>query len=184
MSMKKLILLLLCSVLIYSNANAESEYAEHKDKSNGFGMSAAYGEGKSNIDIYRIGLKKDYGIEWFKSENSYLSGFFELSYNYWHYRSEDIHGITLSPIFAYYLGKSTDFFRPYIAGGIGAALLDKYHIKDRNLGSNLQFEDRIGIGAVIGWLDINCSFFHYSNAGLTPPNAGIDIWLFSGTFRF
>ena len=184
MNIKRLILLMLCSVLLYGNANAESEYAEYEDKINGFGISVGYGEGKSDIDVYRLGLKKDYGIEWFKREHSYLSGFFELSYNYWHYKSEDIHGISLSPVFAYYLGESTDFFRPYIAGGIGAAVFDRYNIKDRNLGSNFQFEDRIGIGATIGCFDINCSYFHYSNAGLKLPNAGIDIWLFSGSFRF
>jgi lipid A 3-O-deacylase len=184
MNMKKLLLPLLCSLLLYGNANAESEYTEHEEKTNGFEISLAYGEGKSDIDIYRLGLKKDYGLEWFKRDFGYLSGFFELSYNYWHYKSEDIHGIALSPVFAYYLGKSTDFFRPYIAGGIGAAVLDRYHIKNRDLGSNFQFEDQIGIGAKIGLCDIYCSFFHYSNAGLKLPNAGIDIVLFSGSFRF
>jgi|APSaa5957512622_1039677.scaffolds.fasta_scaffold181782_1 lipid A 3-O-deacylase len=181
MNMKRLILLVLCSILIYSSANAESDDPEHKE----WGISLSCGEGKENIGIYRLGFQKDYGVKWFKRENSYLSGFFELSYNYWHYtKSDDIHGIALSPVFAYYFGNKASFFRPYIAGGIGATFIDRYRIRDRNLGSNFQFEDRIGIGVIIERFDINFSYFHYSNAGLKLPNSGIDIFLVSGAFRF
>ena len=179
MSFTKFMIMILCLGLFYSNAAADSD-----DKSKKFGIALCYGEDKSDIDIYRAGFQQDYGVEWFKRKNSYLSGFFELSYNHWKYDSDNIQGIALSPVFAYYMQAAEEFFRPYIAGGIGVAYIDRYQIRDRNLGSNFQFEDRIGIGAIIGSFDISLSYFHYSNAGIQFPNDGIDIWLCSGAFRF
>jgi lipid A 3-O-deacylase len=180
MSIKKFILLVLCSILIYSNVNAESEY----EGQNEFGVSFGYGFWNNNIDIYRLAFQKAYGVEWFKRESSYLSGFFELSFNYWEYGSDNIYGLALSPVFAYYYGKSTDFVRPYIAGGIGVALISDNHIRNRNLGSNFQFEDRIGIGAAIGRFDAGCFYFHYSNAGLKLPNEGMDMIVTSLSLKF
>jgi len=173
--MKKLLLLIVGLMLFYNTANADS---------NGFGFSLGYGLSKDSIDIYRFGVKKDYSSRWFESGAGYLSGFFELSYNRWDYNSDEINGLAFSPVFAYYFGKDTDLVRPYVAGGIGVALLDEYRIHHRNLSSHYQFEDRIGLGTRIGFFDMNVSYFHYSNAGLKSPNDGIDIWLFTGAIQF
>jgi lipid A 3-O-deacylase len=162
-------------MFFYSSASADFD---------GFGLFLGYGVGKKDIDIYRLGLKKDYTSRWFESETGYLSGFFELSYNRWEHGGDDINGLAFSPVFAYYFGKDADLFRPYIAGGIGVALLDDYRIHNRNLGTHFQFEDRIGLGARIGIFDMNVSYFHYSNAGLKSSNDGIDIWLFTGAIQF
>lgn len=173
--MKKFLLLIVGLILISNTANAGSD---------GFGFSLGYGVGKKDIDIYRFGVKKDYPSRWFESETGYFSGFFELSYNRWEHGGDEVNGIAFSPVFAYYFGKDGDLFRPYIAGGIGVALIDDYRIRDRNLSSNFQFEDRIGVGARIGFFDMNVSYFHYSNAGIKSPNDGIDIWLFTGAIQF
>jgi len=152
--------------------------------SDGLGLSLGYGVGKEDIDIYRLGFKKDYSSIWLESGTGYLSGFFELSYNHWGYRSDEINGLAFSPVFAYFFGKDNDFTRPYIAGGIGIALIDEYHIHNKNLSSHFQFESRIGLGTRIGFFDMNVSYFHYSNAGIKTPNDGIDMWLFSGAIQF
>ena len=162
-------------MLFYNTASAGSD---------GFGLSLGYGEGKEDIDIYRFGIKKDYSSRWFESGVGYLSGYFELSYNRWEHGGDDINGLAFSPVFAYYFGKDADLVRPYIAGGIGVALIDDYRIHNRNLGTHYQFENRIGLGTRIGIFDMNVSYFHYSNAGLKSPNDGIDIWLFTGAIQF
>ena len=173
--MKKLFLLMVGLMLFCSNASAGSD---------GLGLSLGYGVGNEDIDIYRFGVKKEYSSRWFENGPGYLSGFFELSYNRWVYNSDEINGIAFSPVFVYYFGKDTDYFRPYVSGGIGVALIDEYHIRNRNLSTRFQFEDRVGMGARIGSIDMNISYFHYSNAGLKSPNDGIDIWLFTGSVQF
>ncbi len=162
-------------MLFYNTASAGSE---------GFGLSFGYGVGKEDIDIYRFGVKKDYSSRWLESNAGYLSGYFELSYNRWEYNSDEINGLAFSPVFVYNFGKDADLIRPYISGGIGVALIDDYHIRNRNLSTHFLFENRIGLGARIRSFDMNVSYFHYSNADIKSPNDGIDIWLFTGAIQF
>ncbi len=173
--MKKWVLVCISLVLFTSTAMAESS---------GYGISFAYGEADPDIDIYRVGLKKDFPWKWFESNIGYVSGYFELSYNRWEHTTDDINAFAFSPVFTYHFGKKTNLVQPYIEGGIGAAYLDEYRIADRNLASNFQFEDRIGIGARIGFFDLNFRYMHYSNASLQDPNHGIDILIFTTSIHF
>ena len=169
MIMKKCLLFVVSLILLYSMAMAESS---------GYGMSFGYGEADPDIDIYRVGLKKDFSAKWLKSNAGYFSGYFELSYNHWELNNEDINGVAFSPVFVYYFGDEANLIRPYIEGGIGLVYIDKYHIADRNLSTNFQFEDRIGVGTRIGFFDLNFRYMHYSNASIKSPNHGINIFLF------
>ena len=173
--MKKCLLLCFSLILFYSTAMAESS---------GYGISFGYGEADPNIDIYRLGLKKDFSSKWLKSNFGYFSGYFELSYNHWEYNNEGTNGVAFSPVFAYYFGNESNLIRPYIEGGIGLAYIDDYHIAGRNLSTNLQFEDRIGVGTRIGFIDLSFRYMHYSNASIKAPNDGIDIWIFTTSIQF
>lgn len=152
----------------------------------GQGLSLGYGQGEANsdIDIYRVSLKKDFSSKWFETDIGFLSGYFELSYNRWENGSEATNGVSISPVFAYFFGDESDFFRPYIEGGIGIAYIDDYRIGRRNLSTHFQFEDRIGIGTRLGRFDINFRYMHYSNGSIKSPNDGMDIWIFSAAFAF
>lgn len=173
--MKKYLFLMFGIILFCSSAMAQSS---------GYGISFGYGEADPSIDIYRVGLKKDFPARWFETRVGYLSGYFELSYNRWEYNNQDINGIALSPVFVYFFGKESNLIKPYLEGGIGAAYLDEYFIADRNLSSNLQFEDRVGAGVRIGFVDLNFRYMHYSNASLKQPNHGIDILMFTTAIQF
>ncbi len=173
--MKKCMLLIAGFVLFYNCAMAEST---------GYGISFGYGEADPDIDIYRLGIKKDFPSKWFKTDIGYLSGYFELSYNHWEWNDQEIDGVAFSPVFTYYFGDEKNFIRPYIEGGIGLAYVDDYYIADRNLSTNFQFEDRIGIGARVGFLDLNFRYMHYSNASIKDPNDGINIWIFTTAIQF
>jgi len=175
--MKKLILIMATLVMISTGAMAQ-------DQSSGWGLSFSVGEADPDIDIYRVGLKKDFWTKWFENDTGYLSGYFELSYNHWEYNDQDINGVALSPVFVYYFGDESNFIKPYIEGGIGVTYIDEYHIADRNLSTNFQFEDRIGIGARIGFFDISARYMHYSNASIKGPNHGIDIWMVTTSIQF
>ena len=175
MMMKKCTLFVMGLMLFYSTAMAESS---------GYGLSFGYGEADPDINIYRLGLKKDFSSQWLKTTAGYFSGYFELSFNHWEHNNDDINGVAFSPVFVYYLADESKLVRPYIEGGIGVAYIDKYHIAGRNLSTNFQFEDRIGIGARIGFFDLNFRYMHYSNASIKEPNQGIDILIFTTAIQF
>ncbi len=149
------------------------------------GVSAGYGQSKDNIDVFRFGIQKPFSSQWFVSRAGALSGYFELSYNRWDQSNDTTHGVGLSPVFAYYFKPvCPKGIIPYIEGGIGVAYIDEYRIGGRNLSSNFQFEDRIGIGVLFNRLDIKFGYMHYSNANLESPNDGIDMWLGTLAWRF
>ena len=68
--MKKSLILVFGLMLFYGTVMAASS---------GYGVSFGYGEADPDIDIYRIGLKKDFSDQWFKTNLGYVSGYFELS---------------------------------------------------------------------------------------------------------
>jgi lipid A 3-O-deacylase len=162
-------------ILVCSNAMAEPC---------GYGISFGYGSGNNKIDIYRVGIKKDFSARWFETNLGSASGYFELSYNRWEYDSDDIDAVAFSPVFTYAFGDPADWVRPYVEGGVGLAYLDEYRINQRNLSTHFQFENRIGIGARISFVDVNVRYMHYSNASIKGPNDGIDIWLFTTAIQF
>lgn len=151
----------------------------------GFGIFGGYGQSTDNIDIFRFGLQKPFSAQWFESPTGSVSGYFELSYNCWDKSGDTTHGAAFSPVIAYYFNlENSRQVTPYIEAGIGAAYIDDYRIAGRNLSSNFQFEDRIGIGVLINRVDIKFGYMHYSNADLKSPNDGIDIWMGTVAWRF
>ncbi len=175
MTFKKIVLFVAGLTLVCSTAMAESS---------GWGVSFGYGEADPDIEIYRVGIKKDFWTEWFETRVGYVSGYFELSYNHWEYNDQDINGVALSPVFVYYFGDKNNAFRPYIEGGIGVTYIDDTTIADRDMSTNFQFEDRIGAGIRWEFIDLNFRYMHYSNASIKQPNHGIDIFMFTTSIQF
>ncbi|TAK78033.1 MAG: acyloxyacyl hydrolase [Gammaproteobacteria bacterium] len=65
---------------------------------------------------------------------------------------------------------------PYIEISIGLAYLNHTHLDDRNLGIHFAFQDRLGIGMLVGekeQFSIGLHALHYSNAHLSSNNSGI-----------
>jgi len=168
---------LLITSLLASTFSFGSDISNYVD-----GVTFNYGQSKDNIDIYRVGLQKDFDAKWGENSVGYLSGYYECSLNYWKWKSDENFGIALSPVFAYYF-KAGDF-RPYIEAGIGGSYWTKTKIKYRNIGSHLHFEDRIGVGIRYKNIDLNFKYLHYSNAGLKQPNNGIDILIGAISYKF
>ncbi len=143
-----------------------------------------YGQSKDDIDIYRLALQQDFSSRWFESELGYLSGYYEVSLNYWRAKNSDTDvGVAISPVFAYYFNTSSSY-KPYIEAGIGTSIFTKTHIRKRDLSSAFLFEDRIGIGLMTSEYNFELRYMHYSNANIAEPNDGIDIFIFSIGKRF
>ena len=167
--MKKLILCALLSIV---------SWAQYID-----GATVSIGKSKDKIDIYRVGVRKSFNSKWLANKTGYLSGYWELSLNYWkkkHYSSNL--GIALSPVFAYYLDYGN--FKPFVEAGIGVSYFKNTTIATRDISSHFLFEDRIGIGFIYKNFEFSYRYMHYSNAGLVKPNRGIDIFIVSFSYRF
>ena len=177
--MKKRLLVLTCIFVMFSGTAMAQD-------GGGWGLSAGYGQSKDDdeIDIYRVGLLKDWGVKWLENATGYVNGYFELSYNRWDDGEDETNGVALSPVFQYAFNPDGDGRYPYVEGGIGVAYIDEYFIGTRNLSSNLQFEDRIGVGFRFDNLDLSFRYMHYSNASLKEPNDGIDIFIGSLAWYF
>ncbi len=151
------------------------------------GISLGIGKSRDSINIYHLGFQKQFGHSWLKSEVGSLSGYHDVSLNYWEYDDESIQQAAYSPVFAYELTAFGTGILPYLEGGIGVSYISEKMIKGRNMSSHFQFEDRIGVGLRLGKKrkhDLNFGYLHYSNAGIKQPNDGIDIFILSYTYSF
>ncbi len=162
-----LISILLCTIGLFS-----SEYKEIRIDS----VAVDIGQSKDDIDIYRLGLRRDFESKWLESRVGYLSGYYELSLNYWRDVEDKSVGIALSPVFRYSFYGSIPV---YIEAGIGISLFNSTVIGKHNMSSAFLFEDRAGIGVKFEDFDISFDYLHYSNAGIKKPNEGIDIFKLS-----
>ena len=148
-------------------------------------ISFGYGQEKNeNIDIYRLGLKKNFGRNFLVNKTGWLSGYFEGSLNYWHHTDEDIYAVALSPVFVYFFGSETNHFTPYIEAGIGGTLMSETKISNVEMSTVFQFENRVGAGIRTERLDFNFRYMHYSNGSISQPNEGLDILIGTLSYRF
>jgi len=172
--MKKLILATALFALLNASSNVESKYVDS--------ASISIGESRDGIKIYRLSLRKDFNSRWLESSVGYLSGYYEGSFNYFKGKHNNIYGVALSPVFAYYFNFGD--FKPFVEAGIGVSYFNKHQIDNRNLATNFLFEDRIGVGARYNNLEFSFRFMHYSNGSIKAPNDGIDIWIGAISYKF
>ncbi|THB75123.1 MAG: acyloxyacyl hydrolase [Desulfobacteraceae bacterium] len=174
---------LACVLMTFGGVHAQDMGAQRLEKS-GYSVNVAYGQANDDIDIYRLGIKKNWCRSLYDTGFGYLSGYFEASVNSWDHDDDSVTAIGLSPVFAFYFGSPDQAVLPYVEAGIGAALISQTMIGGRDMASKFQFEDRVGIGLKYERFDICFRYMHYSNAGISEPNDGIDILMFSAGFDF
>ncbi|GGY73081.1 lipid A deacylase PagL [Cellvibrio zantedeschiae] len=94
----------------------------------------------------------------------------------------DVYDITAAPVFHYQFKKFDQkaFFE--ISAGI-AYLSDTDWAAYHDMGSNLQFADRIGFGYAFEKSEISINFFHFSNGGTNAHNPGCDMLLLRTSFK-
>ena len=170
-------LFFLASLLTFSFSGDLSKYVD--------GSTISIGKSRDGIKIYRIGLRKDFKNRYLESKYGYLSGYYELTFNYWKGKTNHNkrnYGIALSPVFNYYFNLGS--IKPYLEAGVGVSLFKNKWIDNRNMSTNFLFEDRLGAGVRVGNFDFSFRYMHYSNASIKEPNDGIDIWIGSIAYKF
>jgi lipid A 3-O-deacylase len=145
-----------------------------------FISSISLGAGFTHHDdmaIYRLGVRRDSEYKFFENPTGRLSGYYEASLGCWSKRSEQVFVGAISPVFVYYVGDPTWLVQPYIEAGIGVACISDKNVGSRNLSTVFQFEDRVGVGVKIKYVDVSVRYMHYSNASISDPNDGMDIFI-------
>jgi lipid A 3-O-deacylase len=153
-------------------------------------FTLSYGQGKpDHLEGYRIGLQRFWPLIGLPQSALNLTGYWDLSFANWtvspgimptqNKQPKTIQILAVSPIIRLQTKKKCFLAsQPYLELGIGASLLTQNHLGHRNLGGQFAFQDLLGIGFRWGthaiW-SVSYHYLHYSNAGLLPPNQGIDV---------
>jgi len=136
------------------------------------GAVGATGQGDMT---YRLGMSFDWDKSWWESSAGHLTGYWDAGYTYW--SAGDLaggrHSLSFSPVFRYeFAGESA---KPFVEAGIGVAAFSGAEVGNQDLGSSLNFEDRLGTGVKFNSGQVlGVRVIHYSNAGLSQPNDGIE----------
>jgi lipid A 3-O-deacylase len=137
--------------------------------------SLELGVGSTNDSsmTYRLGVQCDFGRNFAESGNGRFTGYWDTAYTYWQGdQTADNNSLSLSPVFVYEFSGQT--VKPYVEAGIGVALFSDTELNEQNLGSSFQFEDRLGVGVRFNGQEIGLRALHYSNAGISSPNDGVE----------
>lgn len=145
-------------------------------------MSITYGSGGDEAHQAQIGFQWSWNKSWLETANWHLTGYWEANIGYWHGQnhpgSRSLLDFGITPVLRYQRKASREGIAPYIEAGIGVHLLSRTTIhSSRRLDTAFQFGDFIGVGVRLGnqgAYDIGYRFQHYSNAGISDHNPGMN----------
>ncbi|MCB5189853.1 acyloxyacyl hydrolase [Methylobacillus arboreus] len=154
------------------------------------GISLTAGSG-SEADMANIALHWNWDKRWFAEGDWFLSGYWELGASFWKGNGpsprKEIYGIGFTPVFRFER-QPINGIAPYIEGGIGINQFSGKQVNgDTSMGSRFEFSDHIGLGLKFGerqQYDLSYRFQHYSNAGITSENPGINFNQIRLTYHF
>ncbi len=151
------------------------------------GITLGAGPANDEIDMYRMSLRRKFKRSWFETDFGRLTGVWDLSLGYWDGANSEVSLLSLSPVFRYLPNAQPLGVQWFLDGGVGATFTSDTQIDGRDLSTNFQFEDQIGIGGILGEqqnFEFSYRFMHYSNANLDTPNDGVDIHMFHLVYWF
>ncbi|MEH6565611.1 MAG: acyloxyacyl hydrolase [Halopseudomonas sp.] len=140
------------------------------------GITLEGGTTNESTEAYRLAAQFEFGSTLWRSDGGAvaLDGYWDAGYTYW--QDLDTQSLSLTPMFRLQFGPDNGGVTPFLEAGIGAAVFSESNLDDRrDLGSNFQFEDRIGAGLrFASGSELGLRYYHYSNAGIEQPNQGIN----------
>jgi len=128
----------------------------------------------STLHGYQLMLNYDPQRFQWRQFNIYFDGGFSHFTTDTAYQSA-INIYSIAPVVRYTFKKHGPFL-PFLEFSIGLAYLNHTRFENRNLGMHFAFQDRLGIGTLLGGsnqLSVGVHALHYSNAHLASHNAGI-----------
>ncbi|MBI3145455.1 MAG: acyloxyacyl hydrolase [Pseudogulbenkiania sp.] len=140
-------------------------------------LSLSVGGSEDANAYYRLGVQQDFTQSWWSSPSGRLTGYWDAGLTHWEADGggSNTQSLSVSPVLVYEF--SGNGIRPYLEAGIGLAVFRNNAVDERQLGSEWQFEERLGAGFRFGvGHALGLRAMHYSNAGLKKPNGGIDAY--------
>lgn len=143
------------------------------------GMAVELGRGEG-VDMGRVAVQWDWQSRWLPMGDWHVGGYWDLAAGKWHDRhtapgeNKDITEIGLTPVFRI---QANDLAGLYAEAAIGFHLLSKSRLGDKNISTQFQFGDHVGVGYRFGAkqsLDLSYRFQHISNGSIKRPNPGIN----------
>ena len=144
----------------------------------------SFGRGQGDVDVYRIGTKKNWNRSWFTEGNWHVSGYWHGELGHWHSdkagaHEDNLFEIAVTPVFRLEQKNSdSGNLAPYLEAGIGVHLIGPTSISDRSFSNAVQFGEHLGAGLRFGnhgRYDLGYRYQHLSNGSLDSPNNGMDM---------
>ena len=156
-------------------------------------IDSVYGEFASGTQtqMVRAGVTSDWSKQWFKSNGTQLTGYWDASAGAWRAnryqnvkdRTQRLYDIGFTPVFRFENENKKGF---YAEGGIGVHMLSElYDNADYRLSTHFQFGDHIGVGYVFDnkW-ELGMKIQHFSNGGYKKPNTGVNFVNLKASYHF
>ena len=149
-------------------------------------LFASVGTGDCKSAVIDMTLRKTFDCI-YENDMFFLYPLAEVSLHYWrHSPDADDFGGTLAG------GGTAVFFffcmwRPYLSAAFGGSFLSDTRFDDKNFGMSFQFRSKAGAGIQFGENfrhSVQFDFAHFSNAGISDHNSGINTYCVSYGFRF
>jgi len=153
-------------------------------------VSVDYGTA-AKVRMERFSVAKDWDVQWFQSNGTHLSGYWEASVGLWQQKQyknisgndKNLWDIGFTPVFRFQNDNKKGL---YYEGGIGVhRLSDLYNNDTYRLSTLFQFGDHIGVGYVFDnkW-EVAAKVQHFSNGGYKKPNTGINYLEVKAAYHF
>ena len=145
----------------------------------------------SKARMVRVGAQKQWDKQWFVSNGTHVSGYWDLSLAQWRataYRNipgehQNITNLGFTPVFRLQADNKLGWFAE---GGIGLNMLSKRYDNDGSeLSTHFQFGDHVGAGYVFDnrW-EVGMKIQHFSNGGYKKPNGGVNFLMLKAARPF
>jgi hypothetical protein len=138
---------------------------------------AAHSSEPENLHGYQFMLSYDpQRFQWRQFNIYFDGGFSHFWQNNTPYNSV-VNIYSAAPVVRYTFKKHGPI-HPYLELSIGVAYLNHTRIENRNLGMHFTFQDRMGIGTLLGAserVSLGVHAVHYSNAHLSEHNSGMTV---------
>ena len=147
------------------------------------GVSVDLGGGDESTTLVGVSAKWNWDSKWFTDGDWYVGGYWELGAGHWNgksgrERNDSITHVGITPVFRLTKHQtSANGTKPFFEAAVGAHIMSDDKIGDKDLGGNFIFGDQISGGVQFGnnlQHELALRLQHYSNAGLSSSNPGIN----------
>jgi hypothetical protein len=142
------------------------------------GLTAGSGR---DADMTAVTISLPWERKWFTDGDWHWGGYWQAEVSYWKGKGErpenGVFGLGFAPVFRFE-PKSRSAITPYLEGAIGLHLFNETQLHaQKKIGTAFEFGDHLGFGITFGdrgRYDLGYRYQHFSNAGISKNNGGVN----------